>query len=261
AAVGVGAPALVDGAGVVRFSPHLPGLVGTELTAGLRSALPGARLWVGNDATAACWAEHDRGAAAGADNAVMVTLGTGIGGAAIAGGRLVDGANRYAGEFGHMVVDPRGPQCPCGRRGCWERYASGWGLGVLGREMAVAGRAPRLVELAGGDPEAVRGEHVTAAAAEGDPAAAGTVAQFAWWLALGLANLTAAFDPEVIVVGGGLVAAGEALMEPARRAFSDLVEAPAARPDLRIEAAVLGDKAGAIGAGLLALGAVGTAAI
>ena len=92
---------------------------------------------------------------------LMVTLGTGIGGGIIANGRLQEGANGFAGEFGHMVIDPDGPRCPCGKRGCWERFASGSGLGRLGREAAEAGDAPRLVELAGGDPESVRGEHVT----------------------------------------------------------------------------------------------------
>ena len=84
-----------------------------------------------------------RGRGPGCDEVLMVTLGTGIGGGIISGGRLVEGANRYAGEFGHMVVDPHGPRCPCGKQGCWERFASGSGLGALGREMAIAGEAPR----------------------------------------------------------------------------------------------------------------------
>jgi glucokinase len=182
----------------------------------------------------------------------MVTLGTGIGGGIISGGALNEGHNRYAGEFGHMVVDPHGPRCPCGKQGCWERFASGSGLGRLGREMAIAGEAPRLVELAGGDPELVRGEHVTAAAAEGDSSALEIMKKFGWWVALGLANLANALDPELIVVGGGLIAAGNVLIEPTRRAFGDLVEAPSARDPVRIEPARLGSAAGAIGAGLLA---------
>jgi glucokinase len=251
-AVGLGIPGLVDGSGRVRFAPNLQGLVGTPLTDAVREALPGWAVWVGNDATAACWAERERGAARGADEVLMVTLGTGIGGGIISNGRLFEGSNRYAGEFGHMVVDPHGPRCPCGKRGCWERFASGSGLGWLGREMAIAGEASRLVALAGGDPEAVRGEHVTTAAAEGDGPAAEIMTRFAWWVALGLANLANALDPELIVVGGGLIAAGEVLMEPTRRAFYELVAAPALRTNVRIVAAVLGSQAGAIGAGLLA---------
>jgi glucokinase len=251
-AVGVGVPGLVDGTGLVRFAPNLPGLAGTSLTQALGDALPGWTVWVGNDATAACWAECDRGAARGQDEVLMVTLGTGIGGGMVSGGRLVEGANRFAGEFGHMVVDPHGPRCPCGKKGCWERFASGSGLGALGREMAIAGEAPRLVALAGGDPEMVRGEHVTAAAAEGDPSALEIMNRFGWWVALGLANLANALDPGLIVVGGGLITAGDVLIEPTRRAFAALVEAPWARGGIRIEPAALGSRAGAIGAGLLA---------
>ena len=91
----------------------------------------------------------------------MVTLGTGIGGGVIAGGHVVRGASGFAGEIGHMVVDPTGPTCPCGKRGCWERFASGSGLGRLAREAAHAGRLDAVVSLAGGDAESVRGEHVT----------------------------------------------------------------------------------------------------
>jgi glucokinase len=250
--VGVAVPGLVDGRGVVRFAPNLQGLTGYDLATELRDSLPGASVWVGNDATAACWAEHSHGAGRGSGEVLMITLGTGIGGGIVAGGQLLEGSNHYAGEFGHMVVDPHGPRCPCGKQGCWERFASGSGLGALGREMAIAGEAPRLVELAGGEPESVRGEHVTIAAAEGDTAGIEIMRRFAWWVALGLANLTNALDPEIIVLGGGLVDAGDVLIEPTRRAFTDLVEAPSARAGIRIEAAALGAEAGAIGAALLA---------
>ncbi len=249
-ALGVGFPGLVDASGTVRFSAHLPGLVGTELAAELRSAYA-APIWVGNDATAAAWAELERGAGRGARDLLMVTLGTGIGGGIVVGGRLVEGARRFAGEWGHMVVDPHGPPCPCGQRGCWERFASGDGLGRPACEAALAGRAPELVARAGGDPEAVRGEHVTAAAAAGDQGACEVLAELAWWLALGLANLANAFDPEVVVLGGGLAGAGEVLFEPLREAFTRLVEAGSQR-EVRIVPAALGPAAGAIGAGLLA---------
>ncbi|MCU4184094.1 ROK family protein [Acidiferrimicrobium sp. IK] len=252
-AVGIGIPGLVDRGGVMRFSPHLPGLVGLPVADQLAVGLPGSRLWVGNDATAAGWAEHRFGAAVGADDVLMVTLGTGIGGGIVSGGALNEGADRFAGEFGHMVIDPHGPLCPCGKQGCWERYASGSGLGQLGREAALGHRAPGVLARAGGDPEAVRGEHVTQAARDGDPDALGIMARFAWWLALGLANLANAFDPRVIVLGGGLIEAGDVLLGPVRKAFAELVEAPGERR-VRIEAAVLGERAGAIGSGLLAAG-------
>jgi glucokinase len=151
-----------------------------------------------------------------------------------------------------MVVDPHGPPCPCGRRGCWERYASGSGLGQLGRAAALARRASRIVALAGGDPESVHGEHVTRAAAEGDPEAVEVLAQFAWWVALGIANLVDLLDPEVVVVGGGLIEAGDLLLDPLRAAYPSLVLAADHRPPARIVAAELGESAGAIGAALLA---------
>jgi glucokinase len=254
AAIGVGIPGVVDWRGRLGFSPHRPTLVGFPFHAALQQLWPGIPAWVGNDATAAVWAEHQRGAAVGVDDVLMVTLGTGIGGGVVSDGRSLEGAHGFAGEFGHMVVDPNGPLCPCGKRGCWERFASGNGLGVLGREAAMAGRAPRVRDLAGGDPEAVRGEHVTSAAAAGDADALDILARFAWWLALGLANLANAFDPSVIVLGGGLVDAGEVLLEPAARSFASLVEAPEQRAGLRLVAATFGSRAGAVGAALLAAG-------
>jgi glucokinase len=232
--LGVGVPGLVDPSDIVRFAPNLQGVTGTSLGDRLREALPGAPVWIGNDATAACWAEHQVGAGAGHAEMIMVTLGTGVGGGIVSRGELLEGSNRYAGEFGHMVVDPNGPKCPCGKRGCWERFASGAGLGFLGREMAVAGEAPRVAELA----------------REGDGPATEIMARFAWWVALGLANLTNALDPEVIVLGGGLAAAGDVLLEPTRRAFVELVEAPELRQMVRIVPAALGFRAGAIGAAL-----------
>ena len=119
-----------------------------------------------------------------------------------------------------MIVDPAGPPCPCGRRGCWERYASGGGLGRLAREAAYAGRLAHVVAGVGGDPENVHGEDITRAALDGDPGALGVLDELGWWVALGLANLVAMVDPERIVIGGGLAEAGELLLAPTRQAFA-----------------------------------------
>ncbi|MCU1461361.1 MAG: glk [Acidimicrobiales bacterium] len=257
AGIGIGAPGLVDRHGVLRAAPNLPG--GDELAIGPEvAARTGRPVVVDNDATCATLGEWVSGAGVGARTLVMVTLGTGIGGGIVADGRISRGANGFAGEVGHMVIDPNGPPCPCGHRGCWERYASGSGLGRLAREAAHAGLAPRVVELAGGDPEMVRGEHVTAALAEGDPAAIRIVADLAWWLALGLANLANIFDPEKFVVGGGLVVMGEALFTATTQAFNGLVDAADRRPPIPISPAVLGERAGAVGAAALATEAAGT---
>lgn len=256
-AIGIGVPGLVDESGTVRFAPNLLGISGIALLDTLQERFPPASLWVGNDANAACWAEHAIGVARGSADVLLVTLGTGIGGGIVSGGMLVEGVHRFAGEIGHMVVDPSGPPCPCGRNGCWERFASGAALGALGREAAVSGRAPSLLHLAGGDATAVRGEHVTAAARGEDAAALELIDRFAWWVALGLANLANTLDPEVIVIGGGLAAAGEALMEGVRRWFGGMVEAADSRDRTKLVVASLGVGAGAIGAGLLAANAGG----
>lgn len=248
--VGFGAPGLVDREGRLCFGPNLPDVVNLPFAALLEQRL-GVPVAVDNDATCAAWGEHCQGAGRGVRDLVMVTLGTGIGTGLVLGGDLHRGWNGFAGEAGHMVVDPDGPPCPCGRRGCWERYASGFGLGRLARDAAQAGKARRIVELAGGDPEAVRGEHVTRAADEGDQQASAIFETFAWWLALGIANLVNLLDPELIVIGGGLAGADEHLLVPARRSYDELVMGADYRPAVRIELAELGERAGAIGAALL----------
>lgn len=251
AAVGAGVPGLVDRSGTLRFAPNLPGVVELAVAERLSSAT-GLPIRVDNDATCALWGEHEAGVARGLDDVLLVTLGTGIGGGLLVDGRLVRGVNGFAGEPGHMVVDADGIACPCGRRGCWERYASGSALGRLGREAADAGTAWRLVHLAGGDPGDVRGEHVTAAAAEGDAGGLAVMAEFARWFALGLANLVALADVGTCVIGGGLVEAGDTVLEPVRRAVSDNVLGGSHRPPVTVVAAALGEHAGAIGAAHLA---------
>lgn len=230
--LGVGVPGLITSEGVVRASPNLRGARDTPVGPGLRHAL-GVRVHVENDATMAAFGEWRAGAARGADDAVMVTLGTGIGGGIVMGGRLQRGAHGFAGEIGHMVVVRDGLECPCGRRGCWERYASGSALRTL----------------SGG----LSGEEVFAALARGDVAAAGVVEEFAGWIALGLANLTNACDPEVIVIGGGVVDSIADVMDLVSRHFAAALYSAEwrAHPDLR--AAHLGSRAGAIGCALMGL--------
>lgn len=247
--LGVGIAGLVDRRGVLRVGPNLPGLRGVRVAGELESRL-GLPVRVDNDATCATWGEHAAGAARGERDVVLVTLGTGIGSGAIADGRPLRGAHGFGGEAGHMVVDPGGPPCPCGRRGCWERFASGGGLGQLGREAALAHRFARGVALAG-EPEAVRGEHVTRAAAEGDPDALAILARFADWVALGVGNLLAVLDSSLVVIGGGLVEAGDLLLDPVRAALPAHLMAAEERSDVRVVAAELGERAGAVGAALL----------
>jgi len=252
--LGVGVPGMLSTEGVLVVGPNLPSASGADLTAVFDAALGGRRVELANDADAAVIAEHRLGAGRGVDDVVLVTLGTGIGGGIISNGCLVRGRRGFAGEIGHVVVDPAGPRCPCGRRGCWERYASGAGVARLTREAASAGRLQGLVARAG-DAEAVRGEDVTRAAASGDKEALAVIEEVGWWLALGLANLAAVLDPARFVIGGGLGEASTLLLPPTRRHLVGLLEGGERRAPIEVVAAELGARAGAIGAALLALGA------
>lgn len=248
--IGVGVPGLVTRAGVVRASPNLVDVVDFDVARRLSDRL-GVAVEVDNDATCAAAAEWVIGAGRGVDDMVMVTLGTGIGGGIVAAGRLVRGVNGFAGEIGHMVLEPDGPECPCGRRGCWERYASGSGLAHLARVAILAGRGDRVLELAAGDLASVRGEHVQAAAREGDPGALEVVDQFGRWVAIGLANLTNLLDPGMLVLGGGLATAADLYLPPIERWFAASLYSADLRPRPAVRFALLGPRAGAIGAALL----------
>jgi glucokinase len=249
-AVGVGAAGLVDfAAGVLRFAPNLPlREIPLRDEVATRSGLP---CLVDNDANAAAWGEFRFGAGRGARHMLLVTVGTGIGGGIVWDGALYRGAHGFAAEIGHVIVEPGGPRCGCGNRGCWEQVASGQAMDRLGREAARKDPDGAIARLAGG--AGVQGAHVTAAAREGDPGAMAIVREVGGRLGEGLAGLVNILDPEVVVVGGGVGDEGDIFLEPARRAYRDTVEAPHHRPDVPIVVADLGNDAGAIGAAALAL--------
>lgn len=247
--VGVGAAGLVDhDRGVVVLAPHLPWR--DEPVRERLSARLGMPVMVDNDANVAARAEHRLGAGRGESDLLLVTLGTGIGGAHLVDGRLQRGRHGLAGEYGHIPVVPDGRPCPCGRRGCWERYASGSVLGAAARARVRAGDpgAVALRDACGGDPSGLTGEQVTAAALAGDPLAVALVAEVGRWLGHGLAGLTLALDPGTVLVGGGLVEAGELLLEPARRALAERVPGAGERPLPTVRTALLGNAAGLVGA-------------
>lgn len=248
--VGVGIAGLVNRDGVLRVGPNLPNLRDVSVCDELCSRLD-LPVTVDNDATCAAWGEYRAGAARGFADSLCVSLGTGIGAGYVAGGEVERGAHGFAGEAGHMLIDPNGPMCPCGRRGCWERMASGSGLGRMARDAAEAGRLHRSLALAGGDVAALRGEHVASAAAEGDDEAVALLRSFAWWVAAGIGSLVTVLDPAIVVVGGGLIEIGEHLLAPVRDHYRDLVMAYEERTDVEIVAAELGERAAAIGAALL----------
>jgi len=231
-ALGIGVPGLITPDGVVKASPNMPGAFNVPVGPQLREQL-GISVHVENDATMAAFGEWKAGAARGAENAVMVTLGTGIGGGIVMSGKLQRGANGFAGEIGHMVVQRDGEECVCGRRGCWERYASGSALKML----------------SGGS----SGEEVFAAAAAGDAKALEVVDAYAQWIAVGLASLTNICDPEIIVLGGGVVDSVGVVMDAVRTSFIDALYSAQWRAHPQLVTADLGARAGAIGSALMVL--------
>jgi glucokinase len=252
-AVGIGAAGFVAAdRKTVVFAPHLSWR-DEPLEANLQRRVP-VPISVDNDANAAAWAEWRFGAAQEESHVVMVNLGTGIGGALVMDGRIMRGRYGIAGEFGHMQVVPGGQRCECGNKGCWEQYASGNALVREARSLMTANSplATDLLDLAGGDPLALNGPMITEAARQGDPTATELLTEIGHWLGVGMANLAAAFDPGVFVVGGGVSAAGDLLLEPARTTFRRHLTGRGYRPEARIVAAQLGNDAGLIGAADLA---------
>jgi glucokinase len=251
APVGVGAAGLVDHEGVVRYAPNLPNVREAPLRDALADA-PGHAVAVDNDAGVAALGEVTYGAAAGKRDVLLVTLGTGIGGGFLLAGRTYRGAHKFGAEIGHFTLDINGPLCACGERGHWEAIASGSALGRMARELVAKGGGAALVTAAGGDASAVTGNHVGVAAATGDPDARALLVQYAENVAIGLSGLSNILDPECIVVGGGLVELGPLLFGPLREAFGRHLEGVDYRPPVALLPAQLGERAGAVGAAVLA---------
>jgi glucokinase len=250
-AIGIAAAGLVDRSGVMRFAPNLAWR-DTDL-AGRVGASLGMPVTADNDNTAAAWGEFRLGSGRGSAHMLLVGVGTGIGGGVVADGRLFRGAHGFAAEIGHVIVEPGGPACGCGNRGCWEQVASGTTITREGRAAVHRHAHSLIAELVHGNAEQVTGELVTQAARQGDPTARGILMEVGHRLGEGIAGLVNVLDPEVVVVGGGASEAGDLLLEPARAAFRRSVMAYDRRPDVALREAALGNDAGAIGAALLAL--------
>lgn len=233
--------------GVFAWGPHV---AGTDLP--VRSELEeelDVPVVVDNDANGAAWAEMTIGAAQGYENFLMVTLGTGIGGSIVIDRQIYRGGS-FAGEWGHMQYVPGGSLCDCGKSGCWETVASGPALVRMAREMLSinpdSSFAKRLHDVE------LTGEAITKAADGGDEIARGLVAQVGAEFGRGLCGLIAAFDPDLVVVGGGLGSIGESIVGPARRVASDNLHGRSHRLLPPILVAALGPDAGAVGAAMLA---------
>ncbi|WP_409485571.1 ROK family glucokinase [Arsenicicoccus dermatophilus] len=256
-AVGIGAAGWVSAdRATVLFAPHL-----SWRNEPLRERLAAridAPVYVDNDANAAGWAEHRFGAGQGETHLMMITLGTGIGGALVLDGAVQRGRFGVAGEYGHMMVVPGGHRCECGNRGCWEQYASGNALVREARSLLLANSplAHDLLQRLGGEPQDLTGPVITESAQAGDRTCVELIADVGRWLGTGLANLAAALDPGTFVIGGGVSAAGDLLLEPARETFARELTGRGYRPTARIVQARLGNEAGMIGAADLARSAV-----
>ncbi len=250
--VGVAAAGMVErSTGILRFAPNLAWR-DAPLVAYLQQALE-LPVVAENDNTAAAWGEYRFGAGRGYRDMLLVGVGTGIGGGIIADGRLLRGANGFAAEIGHIVMDANGPLCGCGNRGCWEQFASGRAVTRAGRRAVHDGFAGLLVERTGGDADKIDGPMVTAAAHDGDSVACEILAEVGTWLGLGIGGLVNILDPQVVVVAGGVASAGDLLLEPARAAFHETVEGMDHRPGVPIVAGELGEHTGVIGAAGLVL--------
>jgi glucokinase len=256
--VGLGIPCTMDRErGFAISAVNLP-LVNVPIRDLMRERL-GHPVFVDNDANLAMLAEHRHGAARGTQNAMLLTIGTGIGGGMVMGGEVYRGSTGAAAELGHVVVDENGPRCQgnCPNHGCVETMASGTALARDGR--AAAERAPdsALGRLAGAGQQ-IDGKAVTAAAIGGDEAARGVVEAAGRHIGVALASLANAFEPEVFVLGGGVMAAGELLLEPARAELRERALPP--MNAVPVVAAELGPEAGMVGAATMALEEARTAA-
>jgi len=221
-----------------------------NLAESLKKQLGTPHVYSDNDANCAALCEHEWGAVKGIEDFVMVTLGTGIGGALFVDGALQRGKNGFAGEIGHMVVNANGAECLCGGKGCWERYCSGGALQRMTSEAVKEGKLPKLSAMLG--QENVRGEDVSKAAGEGSEEAVAIMREIGWWMALGLSNLEVLLDSGTYVIGGGLSTVFELVLPAAREYLDELVEAREARPPFKILPTMYGPNSGALGAALLA---------
>ena len=236
----------------VRFAPHLSWR--DAPVADRVAKLVGLPVVVEHDANAAALAERHFGAASGAATVVFVAIGTGIGSALLLDGLVYRGAFGVAPELGHLPVVPDGRACPCGKSGCWERYCSGTALAATAVELLARDptRSPLLRRLVRTDLSRVTGRRVAAAARDGDAVACAAMDDLARWLGQGLAMVADVFDPELVVIGGGVAQSAPLFLDEAREHYAHVVTGAGRRPLARIRTAQLGDAAAVVGAASLA---------
>ena len=245
--IGIAAAGIIDSAnGKVIFSPNLPGWHEVPLREAIEQRF-GIPAYLGNDANLAALGEWRFGVEKKVANLIYVTVSTGIGGGIIADGKLYTGACGAAGEIGHMTIDVNGPRCRCGNIGCWETLASGTALAREAVKRITEGARTSIIELVGGDVSKIDANIVGLTAKQGDELAQELVSRLGYYFGVGLANLVNIFNPELILVGGGVAKMGDLLLQPAikvvkERAFSTSANA------VEIKPATLGDDSGILGA-------------
>lgn len=249
AAVGVGIPGEQSPkTGLVAFCNNL-GWVDVPLMQRLRDAL-GLPVYVDNDANVAALAESAFGASKDVSSSILITLGTGVGGGIVRDQRIHTGAHGVGGEIGHMVVVVDGEPCNCGHRGCWEKYASATAIIRMGRALMEEKPDCALARQMGGDAANLNAKAVLDLAKAGDADCAGIFETYVKYLCVGLANLINIYDPDMLVLGGGVAHAGDFLLDAVRAALGDYVYCPALSW-ARVELARMGNDAGIIGAAML----------
>ena len=254
AAVGISAAGFVSSdRQTMLAAPNIAGWNGVNLHNEIKKEilLP---VVIENDANAAAWGEAKYGAGRGENDVMMLTIGTGIGGGLVNDGELYRGAFGVAGEFGHVRVVPNGIECGCGAHGCFEQYASGSALKRHLREEIERSpeKAEKLLARAGGKIENLKGDHIMAAAREGDPLAIAAFNTTGDWLGAGIATIAMVVDPACVVIGGGVAEAGEILMVPTRAAIEKYMPFNKKHPSPKVFAAKLGNDAGLVGVADLA---------
>jgi glucokinase len=251
-AVGIGCGGPLDRrSGIIITVPNLPGWDGFRLRGYFEDRL-NLPVVLDNDANAAGLAEALFGAGRGLSHVCYFTISTGIGGGIVVDGRLYRGATELAAEFGHQVILPDGPRCACGKWGCLEALASGPSIARRAREKLAAGATSLVWDLAEGDPSLVTAERLAEAARRGDPLARELWEETGYYLGIGMANVINILNPSVIVAGGGVSAAGDLLLEPARRAAKERGMIPLTDA-CEILPAALGPEVGIVGAAALAM--------
>ncbi|MBQ9914979.1 MAG: ROK family protein, partial [Clostridia bacterium] len=251
-AIGMGTPGIPGiKEKTVIYASNFPKVRHGNLQDEMRKYFPGVNAFVENDANAAAYGEALAGAAKGVRDAVVVTLGTGVGGGVIIGGKISSHFNNVGSEIGHQVINFNGPACPCGRCGCFEAYASATALIRQTKEMMEAYPHSVMHDIVNHNYDNVNGKTAFDAAKQGDEAGLRVVKNYIEYLGIGIVNIINVFQPEAVVIGGGICKEGEYLLAPLREYVSRYIYTPDDVPTAKLTTAKLGNDAGIIGAAML----------